>query len=127
MQRCEQLALPGTTIDTGAELLWLRQDWMDKLNLEAPKSLEDVEAILKAFVENDPDGNGTNDTIGMILSNEIYGKYGGSPMYANNVFAAFGATPGQWIEKDGQVVYGKGGVHPAEPFGIPRRGKGGAI
>lgn len=100
------MALPGTTIDTGAELLWLRQDWMDKLNLEAPKSLEDVEAILKAFVENDPDGNGTNDTIGMILSNEIYGKYGGSPMYANNVFAAFGATPGQWIEKDGQVVYG---------------------
>lgn len=50
-ERCQcgrpLVALPGTTIDTGAELLWLRQDWMDKLNLEAPKSLEDVEAFLK--------------------------------------------------------------------------------
>ena len=35
----------------------------------------------------------------------------------------------KWLEPVMQAgrVRGEGAVHPAEPFGIPRRGKGGAI
>lgn len=43
-------------------LLWIRADWMEKLGLTEPKSMDDVIAIAKAFAEKDPDGNGKADT-----------------------------------------------------------------
>jgi ABC-type glycerol-3-phosphate transport system substrate-binding protein len=46
--------------------IWVRSDWMRKLNLEMPKTLEEFEAVLKAFKERDPDGNGQDDTIPMM-------------------------------------------------------------
>lgn len=52
------MAIPETNIDDGPNLLWLRRDWMDKLGLESPKTIEDAEAIVKAFIEKDPGGNG---------------------------------------------------------------------
>ena len=42
-----------------------RTDWMEKFNLEAPKSPEHLKEILRKFVNEDPDGNGVNDTAGM--------------------------------------------------------------
>ena len=38
---------------------------MDKLELAAPKSIADLKAIAKAFVEKDPGGNGSGKTIGI--------------------------------------------------------------
>ena len=46
--------------------VYLRQDWMDTLNLQMPDTTEDLRNVLKAFVENDPNGNGKKDEIGMI-------------------------------------------------------------
>lgn len=110
------MAIPGACIDTGAEMLWLRQDWMDKLSLSAPKTIEDIEAILDAFVTKDPDGNGQDDTVGLALSNAIYGKYGSTVLFANNVFTSYGAVPGQWFERGGEVVYGS--VQPEMKDGL---------
>ncbi|MDS0527622.1 extracellular solute-binding protein [Clostridium sp. SHJSY1] len=45
----------------------IRKDWLDKLGLKEPKTLEEFTAMLKAFKNNDPDGNGKNDTYGMIV------------------------------------------------------------
>lgn len=58
-------------------LVW-RKDWLDKLNLEVPKTLDEFEAVMTAFVENDPDGNGKNDTSGMAerTFGAIFGAYG---------------------------------------------------
>ena len=39
--------------------IYLRQDWMEKLNLEQPRTWDEFREVLKAFVDNDPDGNGT--------------------------------------------------------------------
>ena len=36
----------------------LRKDWLAKLNLKAPESVDDLYNIAKAFTEQDPDGNG---------------------------------------------------------------------
>ena len=43
---------------------WLKKSWMENLDLEMPESLDDVYEVLKAFKENDANGNGDpNDEI----------------------------------------------------------------
>ncbi len=53
-------------LNAGAELeagfhIWLNYEWMENLSLEAPKSLDDLYDILKAFKEQDANGNGNPD------------------------------------------------------------------
>jgi len=43
----------------------IRKDWLDKLNLKVPTTPEELLAVAKAFTEQDPDGNGKNDTYGL--------------------------------------------------------------
>ncbi|MGC5772499.1 extracellular solute-binding protein [Paenibacillus pabuli] len=47
---------------------FIRVDWLKKLNLEVPKTTEELITLLKAFVEQDPDGNGKKDTYGTNIS-----------------------------------------------------------
>lgn len=49
----------------GGTMPIVRKDWLDKLNLPEPKTLDDYYNVLKAFTEQDPDGNGKNDTYGL--------------------------------------------------------------
>ncbi len=58
-------------------MFW-RKDWLDKLGLEVPKTLDEYEEVLTAFVEQDPDGNGKKDTAGMAerAFNAVFGAYG---------------------------------------------------
>lgn len=102
------MALPETNIDDGPSLCWLRKDWMDKLGLDAPKTVEDVEDIVHEFVQKDPGGNGKGETVGLVCDDELTGGCGYSYEYQNDIiFASFGAFPKQWIyNKDGEVVYG---------------------
>jgi putative aldouronate transport system substrate-binding protein len=46
----------------------IREDWLKKLNLEVPKTPEELLAVAKAFTEQDPDGNGKNDTYGTTMN-----------------------------------------------------------
>ena len=46
------MAIPETVTDHGPRLMWLRKDWMDKLGLEDPKTLEDAFDIVEKFVQN---------------------------------------------------------------------------
>lgn len=102
------MAIPETNIDDGPNLLWLRRDWMDKLGLESPKTIEDAEAIVKAFIEKDPGGNGEGKTVGFVCDPELSGECGYSSEYLMDiVFAANDAYPKQWIEdENGDVSYG---------------------
>lgn len=50
-------------IDLGIKM---RKDWLDKLNLDVPTTLEEYTAALKQIVESDLDNNGKKDTIGII-------------------------------------------------------------
>lgn len=49
-------------------VMWVRQDWLDKLKLQAPKTMDEFENVIRAFTEDDPDGNGKKDTMGLALS-----------------------------------------------------------
>ena len=45
----------------------VRQDWLDKLNLEVPSTISEWETVLTAIKEQDPNGNGKNDEIPLLL------------------------------------------------------------
>ncbi len=47
------------------EGLVIRKDWLDKLGLKSPTTIDELFAVAKAFTEKDPDGNGKNDTYGL--------------------------------------------------------------
>lgn len=76
--------------------LWIRKDWLNKLKLEVPTTVEQLASVADAFTKNDPDGNGKPDTFGLT----------GSKLSAfSTVFGAFGVgMPGNFYEKDGKVV-----------------------
>jgi putative aldouronate transport system substrate-binding protein len=46
----------------------IRTDWLDNLGLDAPTNLDEFVEVMKAFTFNDPDGNGEDDTFGMMMS-----------------------------------------------------------
>jgi putative aldouronate transport system substrate-binding protein len=43
--------------------LWIRQDWLDALEMDMPETTEEFYQYLKAVKENDPNGNGQADEI----------------------------------------------------------------
>ena len=43
--------------------LMIRKDWLDKYDLELPQSIDDFLTALRAFRDNDPNGNGENDEV----------------------------------------------------------------
>lgn len=44
---------------------YYRKDWAEKLGINEPETLDEIYAMLKAFTEQDPDGNGIDDTAGL--------------------------------------------------------------
>ena len=102
------MAIPETNISDGPNLIWLRKDWMDALGLSAPRTLPDVEEIIRQFKEKDPGHNGAGNTVGLVCDTSLCGGCGYSSEYTLDIiFAAYGAFPKQWIyDEDGNVVYG---------------------
>jgi putative aldouronate transport system substrate-binding protein len=42
---------------------WIRQDWLDKLGLDVPTTVDELYNVAKAFREQDPNGNGEQDEV----------------------------------------------------------------
>jgi len=84
--------------------MFIRKDWLDKLGLQPPKTLAELETVMDAFVNRDPDGDGKANTYALAVSLKSSMN---SWMSASPIFGAFGAVPEIW-EKDagGQLVYG---------------------
>ncbi|WP_336772519.1 ABC transporter substrate-binding protein [Paenibacillus sp. MMO-58] len=49
----------------------IRQDWLDKLGLGKPETIDDWYNVLKAFKEKDPNGNGQADEIPLYLDKDL--------------------------------------------------------
>ncbi|PYI53439.1 extracellular solute-binding protein [Paenibacillus flagellatus] len=82
--------------------LFIRADWLKKLNLQVPTTTDELLAVAKAFTENDPDGNGKKDTQGIALSfisgivlNHMFG----------NGFTLFGTDQYPWMLRDDKIVH----------------------
>lgn len=77
-----------TSRELGRQGVTIRKDWLDNLGLELPKTVDDFEEVLRAFTEDDPDGNGIDDTYGMIITVYLEGPL-------NNLAVWMGA-PNEW-------------------------------
>ncbi|WNR42811.1 type 2 periplasmic-binding domain-containing protein [Paenibacillus roseipurpureus] len=66
----------------------VRKDWLDKLGMKVPETMDEMYAVLKAFTEKDPDGNGKADTIGLTgqVDPDSMGLYGWVEDVFNNNF-----------------------------------------
>lgn len=54
----------------------VRKDWMDHLGISDPSNMQEFEEMIRAFVYDDPDGNGRDDTIGYnVNSQQALGKW----------------------------------------------------
>lgn len=107
------MALPETNITDGPNLVWLRKDWMDKLGLSEPHTIDDVVNIVKHFISEDPGNNGEDasgkpNTVGLAVDTDVTGECGySSEFLLDIIFACFGAYPKQRImNDDGEIVYG---------------------
>lgn len=55
--------IPKLQTITVAEGDFIRMDWLEKLGLEVPNTVDELYTVLKAFREQDPNGNGQKDEI----------------------------------------------------------------
>lgn len=116
----QYLQLVGYEGHTNA-LVWaptFRLDWLEKLGIKPPGeikpvgtsggkerifftdkayTLEETENILKAFTFNDPDGNGKNDTYGLLPFNN-------NLSWASTLMGSYGVASGYNLEEDGKLT-----------------------
>lgn len=94
----------GGSVDQG-EMVWLRKDWLDNLGLDIPTNMDELYDVMLAFKNDDPDGNGQNNTIGMTLHKDFLSGPGTGD--ALGIFNSFGAYPQIWVEDGaGGIEYG---------------------
>ncbi len=75
----------------------IRKDWLDNLGLAIPQTIDDFYNVLKAFTEQDPDGNGINDTYGMIVTHYLDGPL-------RNIAVWMGAPNNYGIDENGNIA-----------------------
>lgn len=103
----EMMAIPFPNLTaSNINVMWIRQDWLDSLGLEAPRTMEEVIQVSGQFVEKQMGGSGTIGILGPGIEDSLtaVGKccFGLGP-----IFSAFHAYPGYWITNgDGKLVYG---------------------
>lgn len=103
-----------------AQFIWIRMDWLEKLNSEKgmnlsknPQTVDDLVAIIKAFKDNyvflttgvagNESANATNKRGGLVMMGDAYSDFGGWTGFLNS----YGAYPSMWLEQDdGSLTYG---------------------
>ena len=106
----EMMAIPAPNITAGGiNEMWIRQDWLDNLGLEVPRTWDELAAVAEAFVTQDPDGNGEADTIGILGpgNTDHMNAIGGNQFGLDPLFSSFQSYPQYWLQdEDGTVKYG---------------------
>ena len=100
-------ALPNVSVDTdGVYLYFIRQDWLDKLGLEVPKTVDELGEVAQKFKDAglSPDYSIAGiDNGGRTYSNFLNSSNNGYGFDA--VYQAFNATPGYFLKDDSGELY----------------------
>jgi putative aldouronate transport system substrate-binding protein len=81
----------------------VRKDWLAKVGLPMPETVDDLYRLATAFTKNDPDGNGKADTYGLIIP-KWPGVYATASPY--DVIETWFGAPNGWGERAGKLVPG---------------------
>jgi putative aldouronate transport system substrate-binding protein len=79
----------------------IRKDWLDKLGLKEPTNLDEWYTVLKAFKEQDPNGNGQADEIPLSMQY----SWGGISLFGNALGLHLAQYSSGWWVEDGKVEY----------------------
>lgn len=91
------LPLPGNKY-IGNAVLFVRTDWMEQLNLELPKTIDDVVNMARAFKEAKLGGE---DTIGLMFADGASVTDGRLQGFMNG----YGAYRDIWVDVDGKLAW----------------------
>lgn len=80
------------------DTLIYRKDWLDKLNLEVPKTPAEFAEVALAISTQDPDGNGENDTYGWALSLAMGPEH-------RSLLSGFGVRPSEVPDENGVYTH----------------------
>lgn len=81
------------TTDT---VTYIRKDWLDKLGLQPPKTVDEYINVLREFRDKDPNGNGKQDEIAMSGRAKL--------AFAYHFFGAYDVQPQGWKFENDQLV-----------------------
>jgi putative aldouronate transport system substrate-binding protein len=98
------LAIPDTPVDYQYDLLWIRQDWLNKVHMAPPKTIDDLAAVAQAFVKAKLGGPNTIGLVGPSGGNTLVAYNGASGF--DTIVDDYGAFEGSYLRKGGQIVYG---------------------
>lgn len=81
--------------------IFYRKDYLDKLGLAVPETLDEYAEVMRAMTTNDPDGNGNADTFGRAFMTSI--------KFDDDIFHAFDVAVGHhangfWRDRGGKLA-----------------------
>jgi len=89
-------AIPGEAPTPNNRIVYIRKDWLDKLGLQVPKTVEEYLNVLRAFRDKDPNGNGKADEIPFTGRKNFD--------FGNVFFGAYDASPEGWKFENNQLI-----------------------
>lgn len=87
--------IPIVSAAPATRVMFIRQDWLKKLKLDVPKTLDDFLKFAEGVKKNDMNGDGKNNEYALALTDNLGW---------NDVFTgSFGVRPGSWQFKNGRM------------------------
>ena len=88
------------TLGRNVNTVGIRDDWLKNVGINSePKTLDEFETVLDAFVNKDPNKSGKNDTFAISALDSQY-------FVTSIVWGAYDVYPGIFYERDGKIVFG---------------------
>lgn len=98
--------MPGLDASYKAEysqVMWINNEWLKALNLDIPQTDDDLENVLEAFKNGDPNGNGLHDEIALAGSRDKYSEQ--SYNFLMNAFVYNDPNNSRMLVEDGTVYF----------------------
>ena len=100
------------------KVLWIRQDWLDAVGMSAPTTIEELHAVMTAFVEADMGQGGEGTTLGIAANRQVNTWY----CSLDPVFGAWGVMPTFWTpDENGDLQYDSVRPEIKEALGVLRQ------
>ncbi|MDQ0914847.1 extracellular solute-binding protein [Paenibacillus sp. V4I5] len=88
--------IPTVNATPNGSVMMIRKDWLDKLGLNVPKTVDEYIDMMRAFRDKDPNGNGKKDEIPFSGREKL--------AFTEAFFGAYDAIPSDWKLENGQLI-----------------------